>query len=141
MYSGSDATIKLYLLVSRNFIVSSMTNPAVMLSNHYRVRIRIAVMLPSLYISSPRLHHCLHAINISSPSTIVTVEQHHGPRSQIYLPPLFPQATSTVIFIHIKLHAPTSSTQKLKLVRRGEQFTYIPTLPLTWRLPQTSDVE
>jgi len=41
----------------------------------------------------------------------------------------------------IELHAPTNSTQKLKLMGRGGQFTYIPTLPLTWRLPQTSDVE
>ena len=41
----------------------------------------------------------------------------------------------------IKLHAPTNSTQKLKLMGRGGQFTYIPTLPLTWRLPQASDVE
>ena len=41
----------------------------------------------------------------------------------------------------IELHAPTSSAQKLKLMGRGEQFTYIPTLPLTWRLPQASDVE
>jgi len=42
---------------------------------------------------------------------------------------------------HIELNAPTSSTQKLKLMGRGEQFTYIPTISLTWRLPQTSDVE
>ena len=28
----------------------------------------------------------------------------------------------------IKLHAPTSSTQKLKLMGRGGQFTYIPTI-------------
>jgi len=41
----------------------------------------------------------------------------------------------------IELHAPTSSTQKLKLMGRGGQFTYIPTLPLTCRLPQASDVE
>ena len=41
----------------------------------------------------------------------------------------------------IELHAPTSSTQKLKLMGRGMQFTYIPTLTLTWRLPQVSDVE
>jgi hypothetical protein len=27
-------------------------------------------------------------------------------------------------------HAPTSSTQKLKLVRKGGQFNYTPTLPL-----------
>jgi len=27
----------------------------------------------------------------------------------------------------IELHAPTSSTQKLKLMGRGAQFTYIPT--------------
>jgi len=31
--------------------------------------------------------------------------------------------------IIIELHAPTSSTQKLKLMGRGGQFTYIPTLP------------
>jgi len=43
--------------------------------------------------------------------------------------------------LYIELHAPTSSTQKLKLMGRGGQFTYIPTLPLTWRLPQASDVE
>jgi len=42
--------------------------------------------------------------------------------------------------LNIELHAPTSSTQKLKLMGRGGQFTYIPTLPLTWRLPQASDV-
>jgi len=30
---------------------------------------------------------------------------------------------------NIELHAPTSSTQKLKLMGRGGQFTYIPTLP------------
>jgi hypothetical protein len=30
--------------------------------------------------------------------------------------------------VFIKLHAPTSSTQKLKLMERGEQFTYIPTV-------------
>ena len=40
------------------------------------------------------------------------------------------------ITLTIKLHAPTNSTQKLKLMGRGVQFTYIPTLPLTWRLPQ-----
>ena len=45
------------------------------------------------------------------------------------------------VLLYIELHAPTSSTQKLKLMGRGGQFTYIPTLPLTWRLPQTSDVE
>jgi len=43
--------------------------------------------------------------------------------------------------VSIELHAPTSSTQKLKLMGRGGQFTYIPTLPLTWRLPQALDVE
>jgi len=45
------------------------------------------------------------------------------------------------LWYYIELHAPTNSTQKLKLMGRGGQFTYIPTLPLTWRLPQTSDVE
>jgi len=44
------------------------------------------------------------------------------------------------LILNIKLHAPTNSTQKLKLMGKGGQFTYIPTLPLTWRLPQTSDV-
>ena len=48
--------------------------------------------------------------------------------------------TCTTI-VAIELHAPTNSTQKLKLMGKGRQFTYIPTLPLTWRLPQTSDVE
>jgi len=28
-----------------------------------------------------------------------------------------------------------------QLMGRGGQFTYIPTLPLKWRLPQASDVE
>jgi hypothetical protein len=28
---------------------------------------------------------------------------------------------------HIELHAPTSSTQKLKLMMKGGQFTYTPT--------------
>jgi len=46
-----------------------------------------------------------------------------------------------IIFKTIELHASTSSTQKLKLMGRGGQFTYIPTLPLTWRLPQASHVE
>jgi hypothetical protein len=32
------------------------------------------------------------------------------------------------LWYHIELHAPTSSTQKLKLMERGGQFTYIPTL-------------
>jgi hypothetical protein len=41
----------------------------------------------------------------------------------------------------IELHAPTSSTQKLKLIGKGGQFTYTPTLPLTCRLPQTAYVE
>jgi hypothetical protein len=41
----------------------------------------------------------------------------------------------------IELHAPTSSTQKLKLMRKGGQFTYTPTLPLTCRLPQAAYVE
>jgi hypothetical protein len=41
----------------------------------------------------------------------------------------------------IELHALTSATQKLKLMGRGGQFPYIPTLPLTWRLRQASDVE
>ena len=31
------------------------------------------------------------------------------------------------LWYHIELHAPTSSTQKLKLMGRGGQFTYIPT--------------
>jgi hypothetical protein len=44
-------------------------------------------------------------------------------------------------FPSIELHAPTSSTQKLKLMRKGEQFTYTPTLPLTCRLPQAAYVE
>jgi hypothetical protein len=41
----------------------------------------------------------------------------------------------------IELHAPTSSTQKLKLMRKGGQFTYTPTLPLTCRLPQAAYVD
>jgi hypothetical protein len=41
----------------------------------------------------------------------------------------------------IKLHAPARSTQKIKLVERGVQFTYIPTLPLTSRLSRASYVE
>jgi hypothetical protein len=32
---------------------------------------------------------------------------------------------------HIELHAPTSSTQNLKLMRKGGQFTYTLTKPLT----------
>jgi hypothetical protein len=38
--------------------------------------------------------------------------------------------------LFIELHAPTSSTQKLKLMRKGGQFTYTSTLPLMCRLPQ-----
>jgi hypothetical protein len=41
----------------------------------------------------------------------------------------------------IELHAPTSSTQKLKLMGKGGQFTYTPTLPLTCRLLQAAYVE
>jgi hypothetical protein len=41
----------------------------------------------------------------------------------------------------IELHAPTSSTQKLKLIGKGVQFTYTPTLPLTCRLPKAAYVE
>jgi hypothetical protein len=41
----------------------------------------------------------------------------------------------------IELHAPTSSTQKLKLIGKGGQFTYTPTLPLTCRLPQAAYVD
>jgi hypothetical protein len=41
----------------------------------------------------------------------------------------------------IELHAPTNSTQKLKLIGKGGQFTYTPTLPLTGRLPQAAYVE
>jgi len=48
---------------------------------------------------------------------------------------------SSPLSIDFELHAPISSTQKLKLMERSGQFTYIPTLPLTWRLPQASDVE
>jgi hypothetical protein len=43
--------------------------------------------------------------------------------------------------VTIELHAQTSSTQKLKLMRKGGQFTYTPTLPLTCRLPQAAYVE
>jgi hypothetical protein len=32
------------------------------------------------------------------------------------------------LWYHIELHAPTNSTQKLKLMRKGGQFTYTPTL-------------
>jgi hypothetical protein len=32
------------------------------------------------------------------------------------------------LWYHIELHAPTSSTQKLKLIGKGGQFTYTPTL-------------
>jgi hypothetical protein len=41
----------------------------------------------------------------------------------------------------IELHAPTSSTQKLKLMMKGGEFTYTPTLPLTCRLPQAVYVD
>jgi hypothetical protein len=43
--------------------------------------------------------------------------------------------------IIIELHAPTSSTQKLKLIGKGEQFTYTPTIILgqsQWRGPSHS---
>jgi hypothetical protein len=43
--------------------------------------------------------------------------------------------------VNIELHAPTSSTQKLKLMRKGGQFSYTPTHPLTFRLPQAAYVE
>jgi hypothetical protein len=47
----------------------------------------------------------------------------------------------------IKLHVPTSSAKKLRLMKRDGQFTYNPTLhlklrkPLKWRLSQASDIE
>jgi hypothetical protein len=31
------------------------------------------------------------------------------------------------LWYHIELHAPTNSTQKLKLIGKGGQFTYTPT--------------
>jgi hypothetical protein len=34
------------------------------------------------------------------------------------------------LWYHIELHAPTSSTQKLKLIGKGGQFTYTPTKSL-----------
>jgi hypothetical protein len=34
------------------------------------------------------------------------------------------------LWYHIELHAPTSSTQKLKLIEKGGQFTYTPTTPV-----------
>jgi hypothetical protein len=41
----------------------------------------------------------------------------------------------------IELHAPTGSTQKLKLIGKGGQFTYTSTLPLTCKLPQAAYVD
>jgi hypothetical protein len=32
------------------------------------------------------------------------------------------------LWYHIELHAPTNSTQKLKLIGKGGQFTYTPTI-------------
>jgi hypothetical protein len=42
----------------------------------------------------------------------------------------------------IELHAPTNSTQKLKLMGKGGQFTYTPTCPmrLNFRVTLTSSV-
>ena len=40
---------------------------------------------------------------------------------------------------HIELHAPTSSTQKIKLMWRGGQFTYIPTVQNSYRASTRSD--
>ena len=34
------------------------------------------------------------------------------------------------IKVPMELHAPTSSTEKLKLIERGGQFTYTPMFPL-----------
>jgi hypothetical protein len=41
---------------------------------------------------------------------------------------MYAQTTQIQVLVNIKLHAPTSSTQKLKLMGRGGQFTYIPTV-------------
>jgi hypothetical protein len=41
------------------------------------------------------------------------------------------------LLLSIELHAPTS----FKLIGKGGQFTYTPTLPLTCRLPQAAYVE
>ena len=43
---------------------------------------------------------------------------------------LYNTSLHCIIKITIELHAPTNLTQKLKLMGRGGQFTYIPTLPL-----------
>jgi hypothetical protein len=45
------------------------------------------------------------------------------------------------LWYHIELHALTNSTQKLKLIGKGRQFTYTPTLPLTCSLLQAAYVE
>jgi hypothetical protein len=46
-----------------------------------------------------------------------------------------------VAFSGIELHAPTSSTQKLKVTGKDGKFTYAPTLPLTCRLQQVAYVD
>jgi hypothetical protein len=47
-----------------------------------------------------------------------------------------------LLLMPIELHAPTSSTQKLKPMSKGGQFTYTQTPPpLTCRLPQAPYVE
>jgi guanyl-specific ribonuclease Sa len=39
------------------------------------------------------------------------------------------------LWYHIELHAPTNSTQKLKLIGKGGQFTYTPTISFTGFVP------
>jgi hypothetical protein len=41
-----------------------------------------------------------------------------------------------LLLMPIELHAPTSSTQKLKPMSKGGQFTYTQTPPLTCKLPR-----
>jgi hypothetical protein len=43
--------------------------------------------------------------------------------------------------LFLQLHAPTSSTQKVKLVGKSGQYTYTSTLSLTWRLPRAAHVD
>jgi hypothetical protein len=60
----------------------------------------------------------------------------------LYLDPMHGNKKKEVwVDVNIELHAPTSSTQKLKLMRKGGQFSYTPTHPLTFRLPQAAYVE
>jgi hypothetical protein len=93
-------------------------------------------LLPTSAFSSPCLLRMTslvaHRASLYLPHTSAYLKTH-----------LLANASSPRLLIlpTIELHAPTNSTQKLKLIGKGGQFTYTPTLPLTCSLPQAAYIE